>query len=126
VRGYQEGEQYGDTGWRTQFDLRAPPVNVGYFPAAQGDVPANLRVSWFMDYGQANLFDRPDVTGGQLSQWGTGVGFFLTASEHFTARLSVAWALLETAQGNALKTSAPPTQTSAGSCQAYFSVGLQF
>jgi hemolysin activation/secretion protein len=126
VRGYQEGEQYGDTGWRTQFDLRAPPINVGYFPTEQGDVPANLRVSWFMDYGQANLFDRPDVTGGQLSQWGTGVGFFLTASEHFTARLTVAWALLDTAEGNALKTSAPPVQTSAGSCQAYFSVGLQF
>jgi outer membrane protein assembly factor BamA len=126
VRGYKEGEQYGDTGWRTQFDLRAPPINVGYFPVGKADVPANLRLSWFMDYGQANLFDRPDVRGGGLSEWGTGVGFFLTASEHFTARLTLAWALLETAEGNALKTSAPPVQTSAGSCQAYFSVGYQF
>jgi hemolysin activation/secretion protein len=126
VRGYEEGEEYGDTGWRTQFDLRAPPVNVGYFPTAQGDVPANLRVSWFMDYGQATLFDRPTVIPGQFSQWGTGVGFLLTASEHFTARLTVAWALLDTYEGDALKTSVPPVQTSAGSCQAYFSVGCQF
>src|SRR5580692_11335975 len=59
VRGYREGEIYGDTGWRALFDLRAPPVNVGYFPTATGDVPAVLRCSLFMDYGQTSLIDRP-------------------------------------------------------------------
>ncbi len=126
VRGYQEGESYGDTGWRMLFDLRTPPVNVGYFPTANGDVPANLRCSWFMDYGQVNLFDRPNVIGGSLSQWGTGVGFFLTASEHFNARLTLAWALARTADGGALKDVRIPVQTPQGDMQAYFSVGFQF
>jgi hemolysin activation/secretion protein len=118
VRGYQEGEAYGDTGWRTQFDLRAPPVNVGYFPTAKGDVPANLRVSWFMDYGQVYLLDRPQASPHQFNEWGTGIGFYLTASEHFDARLTVAWALNDLTSGS--------TSTSAGECQAYFSVGYQF
>jgi hemolysin activation/secretion protein len=126
VRGYQEGESYGDTGWRLQFDLRAPPLNVGYFPSANGDVPANLRCSWFMDYGQVNILDRPDVIGHHLSEWGTGLGFFLTASEHFTARLTLAWALLNTADGGAIKDVKVPVQTPQGDMQAYFSVGYQF
>jgi hemolysin activation/secretion protein len=124
VRGYQEGEAYGDTGWRTQFDLRAPPINVGYFPTARGDVPANLRISWFMDYGQVYLLDRPQLVGHQLNEWGTGIGFYLTAGEHFDARLTVGWAL------NAVSAASNPTQTSVttsvGEGQAYFSVGCQF
>jgi hemolysin activation/secretion protein len=124
VRGYQEGEAYGDTGWRTLFDLRAPPIQVGNFSTAKGDVPANLRVSWFMDYGQVYLLDRPSHFSHELSEWGTGLGFYLTASEHFDARLTLAWALLNASS------SSNPTQTSvvtaAGDCQVYFSVGYQF
>jgi hemolysin activation/secretion protein len=114
VRGYEQGEIYGDTGWRSQFDLRAPPVNVGYFPTATGDVPAELRCSWFMDIGQAALIDRPTTANLSYTQWGTGVGFFLTAGEHFDARLTLAWALHDT-----------PT-TSTGEARAYFSIGAQF
>lgn len=114
VRGYQEGAIYGDTGWRALFDLRAPPVNVGYFPTASGNVPAELRCSLFMDYGQTSLIDRPTAGDLTFPEWGTGFGFFLTAGEHFDARLSVAWAL---------KTSAT---AKAGQPIAYFSVGAQF
>lgn len=118
VRGYQQGEIYGDDGWRAMFDLRAPPVEIGNFPTQGGYVPAQLRCSWFMDYGQAILIDRPisrTATADFLySEWGTGVGFFLTVGEHFDARLTLAWALLDT-----------PT-TGAGSAQAYFSIGAQF
>jgi hemolysin activation/secretion protein len=122
VRGYQEGEAYGDTGWRTQFDLRAPPVNVGCFPTAKGDVPASLRVSWFMDYGQVYSLNRSQNN--HLDEWGTGIGFYLTAGEHFDARLTLGWALEEASS------SSNPTQTSVtttvGECEAYFSVGCQF
>ena len=118
VRGYQQGEIYGDDGWRAMFDLRAPAIQVGNFPTRAGDVPAELRCSWFMDYGQAILVDRPvsakafsDIT---YSEWGTGLGFLLNMGEHFDARLTLAWALAGT-----------PT-TGAGSAQAYFSVGAQF
>jgi hemolysin activation/secretion protein len=111
VRGYQAGESYGDTGWRTQFDLRAPPVNVGYFPTQDGEVPAYLRCSVFMDYGEVYHLDS---TLAAIRQWGTGFGFYLTAGSHFDARLTLAYALLAT-----------PT-TPAGGVQAYFSVGYQF
>jgi hemolysin activation/secretion protein len=114
VRGYQEGAIYGDTGWRMLFDLRAPALNVGYLKTATGDIPAELRCSAFIDYGQTSLIDRPTTENLTFPEWGTGVGFFLTAGEHFDARLSLAWALLNT-----------PTAR-AGSAIAYFSVGAQF
>jgi hemolysin activation/secretion protein len=120
VRGYQEGLDYGDTGWRMLFDLRAPPVNVGSFPLQNGkSIPAYARCSWFMDYGQAFRIDHTAAQAKALeglsrTQWGTGFSTYLTAGEHFDARLTLAWALLGTP-------GAP-----AGSAQAYFSVGFQF
>ena len=114
VRGYQQGEIYGDTGWRAAFDLRAPSIVAGHFPTETGDVPAELRCSWFMDVGQTFLIERPTTANLGFTQWGTGVSFFLTAGEHFDARLTLAWALAGT-----------PT-TAAGNAQAYFSVGAQF
>ena len=112
VRGYQDGANYGDTGWRTLFDVRAPAVTVGNFPSSHGDVPAHLRPSVFMDYGQVYELRNPAPC---IRQWGTGTGFYLTAGEHFEARLMLAWALQTVSQG-----------TTAGSARAYFTVGLQF
>jgi hemolysin activation/secretion protein len=111
VRGYREGETYGDTGWRAQFDLRAPPINIGYFPLANRDIPAELRCSWFMDYGESYRLISASPA---IEQWGTGLGFYLNVSEHVDARLTLAWALHDT------------PVTPAGSAQAYFSVGVQF
>lgn len=124
VRGYREGEVYGDTGWRTLCDLRTPAVNVGYFPTAKGEIPALLRGSIFMDYGQVYFIDRPGQ--GAVSEWGTGFGLFLTASEHIDARLTVGWALLGSTAGGSSGNNYVTTQTSKGSAQAYFSVGYQF
>ena len=114
VRGYQEGAIYGDTGWRMLFDLRAPPLNVGYLPTATGYIPAVLRCSLFMDYGQTSLIDRPTTANLTFPEWGAGFGFFLTAGEHFDARLSLAWALKNSPAARA------------GSALAYFSIGAQF
>jgi hemolysin activation/secretion protein len=124
VRGYQEGEVYGDTGWRTLLDLRAPPVNVGYFPTATGEVPAMLRCSCFMDYGKVYFINRPGQVA--VSEWGTGFGFFLTAGEHFDARLTIAWALLGAGSIPTGTASYVNVKTAADSAQAYFSVGYQF
>ena len=116
VRGYQEGEVYGDDGWRVMCDLNAPPLPVGSFPDSHGGngTPAYLRCSGFMDYGEAYVIDRPAPADVTYREWGTGLGFYLTAGEHFDARLTVAWALHDT----------PATR--AGEARAYFSVGLQF
>lgn len=113
VRGYQEGEFYGDNGWRSSLDLRAPAVPIGTFPISrQRSMPAMARPSLFMDYGEGYLLDRTGQT--SVQQWGTGFGLFVTAGENFNARLSLGWALLKT------------PVTDPGSLQAYFSVGLQF
>jgi hemolysin activation/secretion protein len=119
VRGYQEGLHYGDSGWRTLFDLRAPPINMGYFPMQNGDIPAFVRCSWFMDYGEAyrigHTADEAKAFGGlSRRQWGTGVSAFLTITEHVDARLTLAWPLLGTPENRA------------GATQAYFTVGCQF
>jgi hemolysin activation/secretion protein len=112
VRGYQEGENYSDDGWRLSLDLRAPPHQVGAFPVTGGAVPAFVRPSLFMDYGEGYQRDHPNITPDR--QWGTGFGVFLTAGQYFEARLTLGWALHHT-----------PT-TSVGGIQAYFSVGTQF
>lgn len=114
VRGYQEGENYGDSGWRALFDLRAPPINIGYLPTQHDEIPADLRCSWFMDYGENYLLDRPSAVSSTIREWGTGVGFYLTAGPHLDARLTLAWALHDT----------PLTRS--GNARAYFSVGYQF
>ncbi|HEX9045440.1 MAG TPA: POTRA domain-containing protein [Verrucomicrobiae bacterium] len=118
VRGYQQGETYGDVGWRAMFDLRAPPIVIGNFPTEDGVVPAQLRCAWFMDYGRATLIERPIKSGGAADftfpQWGTGLSFLLAIGEHVDARLTLAWALEKT----------PATR--AGTALAYFSIGAQF
>jgi hemolysin activation/secretion protein len=110
VRGYREGETYGDSGWHGQLDVRAPPINVGYFAYEHEQVPAELRASWFMDVGQAWLQGSPY---GAFNEWGTGPGFYLTAARRFEARLTLGWALRN------------GQLTHAGGLNGYFSVGFQ-
>jgi hemolysin activation/secretion protein len=124
VRGYQEGEAYGDNGWRAMFDLRTPAVIIGNFPTADGTVPAELRVDVFMDYGQVFLLDR--IGNNQLDEWGTGVGFFLTAGEHFDARLTLAWALADAYVGGANHQNNAAVSTQSGNATAYFTIGFQY
>jgi len=112
VRGYQEGDSYGDTGWRTTLDLRAPAFEMGSFPVEGGRVPGFGRPSVFMDYGQVNILDNSAAPA--VRQWGTGIGFFVNATQHLDARLTLGWALRNT------------PVAAAGGLQAYFSLGLQF
>jgi hemolysin activation/secretion protein len=114
VRGYQEGEEYGDAGWRTLLDLRLPPISIGELPNGDHPVPVHLRPSLFMDYGQRILLDPPPSRRGTEHMLGTGLGFYVTAGQHFDARISVGWAVLST----------PGTR--AGQARAYFNVGYQF
>ncbi len=113
VRGYEDGEEYGDSGWQTQFDVRAPPLVAGHLPDRAGAIPVRVRLSWFMDYGE-NWHMDTSVAESKTDQWGTGVSFFTTAGEHFDARFTLAWALLDTALSKA------------GGARAYFRVGFQF
>ncbi|HEX7655032.1 MAG TPA: ShlB/FhaC/HecB family hemolysin secretion/activation protein [Verrucomicrobiae bacterium] len=126
VRGFQEGEAYGDHGWRALLDIQAPALNVGHFVTSDGEVPAELRCSVFMDYGQIYLLDRPQFANHSLYEWGTGLAFWLTIGQHFDARLTLAWALNDAQAGPGATVNRLFVHTAAGDARAYFTVGAQF
>jgi hemolysin activation/secretion protein len=111
VRGYQEGEEYGDSGWRTSLELRAPAFRD--MPAPDGWPRMDWRASAFIDYGERYLID-PQGRQGGVPMLGSGASLYVTVGEHFDARLTLAIALLDT------------PRTKAGEGIAYFSVGAQF
>jgi hemolysin activation/secretion protein/AraC-like DNA-binding protein len=113
VRGYTDGEAYGDTGWRVMLEPRTPLINIGM---VDGDVPFWLRLSVFMDYGRANtvenhpaFFPKPGS-----AFWGAGSSITANIGNHLDARLTLAFPLLSVAN------------TSAGDLHVYFGVGAQF
>jgi hemolysin activation/secretion protein len=110
VRGYVEGEEYGDTGWRVLVEPRLPLIELGLVDGAQ---PMRARLSVFTDYGERYLINAAGRAA-SLPQWGAGFGGTLSVSDWLEARLQVAFALLDT------------PLTTAGSMHLYFSVGAQF
>lgn len=113
VRGYFEGDVFGDAGWFTSAELRTPfitaPVPVGLV-----SVPVWLRGSVFMDYGQSLLLEAPAGRGDRTSLWGAGFAVSANLNNHLDVRVSVGWPLLDS-----------PNRRS-GDPRAYFSVGGQF
>jgi hemolysin activation/secretion protein len=93
VRGYHEGEIYGDNGWFTQFELKSPTVaqtiNVG-----GRAMRISVGTSVFTDYGQIYLID-PQGRPPETSLWGAGFGGNLAVGSHFEARLNFGWPLLK-------------------------------
>ncbi|HSY19915.1 MAG TPA: helix-turn-helix domain-containing protein [Candidatus Acidoferrales bacterium] len=111
VRGYSEGQAYGDTGWRTSIEPRTPLVNIGM---VDGNVPFWLRGSVFMDYGEIYLLQQTSATSRDVTRfWGAGAGLTANIGNHIDARLTVAFPLLTV--GN----------TSAGDMHVYFAIGGQ-
>jgi hemolysin activation/secretion protein len=94
VRGYREGEVFGDSGWRVTSELKLPSYRIGF--AGQGaSTPLIVRTSLFMDYADTYLLDpqgRPAAT----PLWGTGVAGAASLGTHFHGMLSLAWPLLST------------------------------
>jgi len=112
VRGYQEGDEYGDTGWRVSFEPRTPMINLGL---VDGDVPFWLRASVFMDYGQVYRLQQIGPSSfTSLSYWGYGGSVVANIGSHLDGRVTVAVPLI----------SSPITQ--AETVMVYFGVGAQF
>ena len=97
VRGYREGEVFGDMGWWMSAEQRTPPVVVGMAYAGN---PLVLRGSVFMDYGEAYLLDahRRDS---RLPLWGVGLGGAASIGSHWEARLLFSWPLISTSTTHA-------------------------
>ena len=111
VRGYRDGEEYGDAGWSVGFEPRTPVTNIGL---VDGTLPMVLRGSVFTDYGQRYLLESSPGRAGALSMWGTGVGVSATIGQTFELRCHFAWALLDT------------PGASAGAGRVYFGAAAQF
>ena len=113
VRGYTDGEAYGDTGWRVMLEPRTPLINIGM---VDGDLPFWLRVSVFMDYGQIHTLESHVAAFVRQANnfWGAGSSLTANIGSHLDARLTVAFPLLSAAN------------TSAGDLHVYFGVGAQF
>jgi hemolysin activation/secretion protein len=110
VRGYREGELFGDSGWRIMAEQKTPPKVIGL---AYGNTPLTLRGSVFMDYGETYFLDAGPRQARQ-ALWGTGVGVAATIGANWEIRFLFAWPLIST-----------PT-TKAGEPRFDFALSAQF
>jgi len=93
VRGYQEGQVFGDTGWHVSLEQQTPPQLVAYL---RGNVPLTVRGSVYMDYADTYLLD-PQTRPASTALWGTGVGGVASMGSHWEARFLFSLPLLGTA-----------------------------
>jgi len=113
VRGYHEGEVYGDSGWHVTIEPRTPFWNLGNFTDSVHTEALWARAWTFFDYGEAyTLGGQPGV--GRIRLASTGFGGMLGIADNFDARVTVAWPLMSTAG------------VAAGSPEVSFSLGIQF
>jgi hemolysin activation/secretion protein len=82
VRGYHEGEEFGDTGWHFSLEQSTPPHTVG---TVFGNTPLTLRGSVYMDIATVYLLD-PQGRPASSELWGTGFGFTAAVGSHWAAR----------------------------------------
>ena len=90
VRGYREGEIFGDDGWRVSVEQRTPGHVVGLAYARN---PLTLRGAVFMDYGEAYSLDTHSGPA-RVPLWGTGFGGVVSVGTHWEARFLFSWPLL--------------------------------
>ncbi len=113
VRGYFEGDEYGDSGWFGSIELRTPFI-AGDVPIWSGQVPTWLRGSVFMDVGQRFYLDGATVPETRRTLWGAGFSLSANVNNRVDAKLTLAWPLADS------------NNTEAGRPRANFSIGAQF
>jgi hemolysin activation/secretion protein len=82
VRGYQEGQVFGDTGWHVSAEQKTPGHVVGVI---DGDQPLIVRASVFMDYAETYLLD-PQGRDARVPLWGVGFGTVASIGTGWEAR----------------------------------------
>jgi hemolysin activation/secretion protein len=91
VRGYHEGEVFGDTGWHISGEQKTPPLVVGL---VNGSMPLTIRGSVYMDYANTFLLD-PQGRPGHTPLWGTGFGVAGSIGNNWEARFLFSMPLLD-------------------------------
>lgn len=92
VRGYPEGDAFGDEGWHFSVEEQTPSHTVG---TIYGGTPLTVYGSIYMDYATVYLID-PQGRPPRQRLWGTGVGFNAAAGPHWQARFLFSFPLLST------------------------------
>ena len=113
VRGYYEGDEYGDDGWSGSLELRTPWFQTPVASLSQS-VPAWLRASVFTDGGQCFLLQPSPDAADTRWLWGAGFGLAANVNNHLDARVAIAWPLVNSAN------------TTRGETRVYFTIGGQF
>lgn len=90
VRGYREGEVFGDTGWHVSVEQRTPGYVLGL---AYDKTPMTVRGALYMDYGEAYVLDPNSLTS-RVPLWGTGFGGVVSLGYRWEARFLCSWPLL--------------------------------
>jgi len=90
VRGYHEGEVFGDTGWHVTVEEQTPPYLVG---TVSGRTPVTVRGTVYMDYARVYLLD-PQGRDGSTSLADVGIGGVASIGSHWQARLLVSVPLM--------------------------------
>lgn len=93
VRGYQEGEVFGDDGWHVTLEQQTPPHTVGMI---DGRIPLVIRGSVYMDYAHTYLLDPPRGAPDGVALWGTGVGCVASIGSFWETRFLFSLPLLRT------------------------------
>lgn len=91
VRGYHEGEVFGDTGWHIGMEQQTAPLVVGDVGNGQ---PLTVGASVYMDYAKVYSLDPPAGSPRSVSLWGTGVGLDASIGTHWQAQFLCSWPLL--------------------------------
>lgn len=99
IRGYREGEVFGDTGWHVTLEQKTPPHIIGL---AYSKTPLTVRGVVYMDYAETYLLD-PNGAKEHVALWGTGVGGVISLGSHWEARLLFSLPLLNAGTTTALQ-----------------------
>jgi hemolysin activation/secretion protein len=94
VRGYHEGEVFGDTGWHVSAEEDTPPHVVGIVYNGQ---PLTIRGSIYMDGAVAYLLDPEAGEQSSSRLWGTGFGFSASIGSHWQTQFLFSIPLTSTA-----------------------------
>jgi hemolysin activation/secretion protein len=92
VRGYREGDVFGDTGWHVSLEQQTPPLVVGM---VYGNTPLTLRGSVYTDYARVFLLD-PEGRQGSTPLESVGLGWVASVGTHWEARFLFSLPLLTT------------------------------
>lgn len=90
VRGYHEGEVYGDSGWDVSIEPHTPYYRLASLGSEANGVDVRCRFSAFLDYGQVYLLQN----GGSFALSGAGIGAAFSLGSHFGAQFQLARTLL--------------------------------